>query len=123
MDLFGQDSKALEDIEAKMDAFAIANSAASSASQVLTKHMSEYAQVVAGDTRMMVDGLQRQLRKAKAELVELQESYIAGPKFTSAQPSTKTIRASKARAPPPSTPLAATSGLALTQAAPPPLQR
>ncbi|KAF5242674.1 hypothetical protein FANTH_8583 [Fusarium anthophilum] len=65
----------LEEIGKQMDEVSKANAAVNSASRELTEHMSDYSLAIAGDTRTMVDGLQRQLTTAKQELSELQESY------------------------------------------------
>ncbi|MCJ1320923.1 hypothetical protein MMC15_006264 [Xylographa vitiligo] len=70
-DIFGDDSKVLDDIGSRNDAVATANAAVNSASQALTEYMSQYATAVAGDTRTMVDSLQKQLTNAKAELADL----------------------------------------------------
>jgi hypothetical protein len=74
-DLFNGDSTALADIGSQMDAVSRANTAVNQASRVLTEHMSQYSEAVAGDTKSLVDALQRQVTSAKTELAELQESY------------------------------------------------
>ena len=74
-DLFRGDSTVLTDIGNQMDDVSRANTAVNQASRVLTEHMSQYSEAVAGDTKNLVDALQRQVTSAKAELAELQESY------------------------------------------------
>ncbi|KAH7027231.1 uncharacterized protein B0I36DRAFT_247443, partial [Microdochium trichocladiopsis] len=71
----GINEQALQDIGSQMDAVAQANVAVNVASRALTQQMSEYSLAVAGDTRTMIEGIQRQLTTARRELAELQESY------------------------------------------------
>lgn len=86
LSLFGGDSTVLTDIGKQMDEVASANAAVNAASRELTEHMSEYATAVAGDTRTMIDGLQRQLTAAKKDLAELQESYTIARRVQDRQP-------------------------------------
>lgn len=73
--LFGGDSKVLDEIGKQMDDVAKANDEVNAASRLLTEHMSAYSIAMAGDTRTMIDGLQRKLTTAKSELADLQQSF------------------------------------------------
>ncbi|KXJ90366.1 hypothetical protein Micbo1qcDRAFT_205214 [Microdochium bolleyi] len=71
----GMDAAALTAIGSQMDKVADANAKVNAASRALTQKMSEYSLAVAGDTHTMIEGIKRQLTRAKNELAELQESY------------------------------------------------
>ena len=73
--IFRGDAEALTGIETQMDAVAKANAEVNSASRESTKRMSEHSSAVAGDTKTMIEGLQRQLANTKIEFSDLHESF------------------------------------------------